>query len=215
MSLSAQVRLLRVLQDGEFARVGSGEVLRSDVRVIAASNVDLARAAEGGAFRRDLYYRLSVFPIHVPPLRERREDIHTLVTLPRTLQAETAARRGHLARGVRASSTTTGGERPRAENAVERAVIIASGIQIRRTTCPSRSPWPRARSARARAARASARLRRRSVTLDSTSRALDEIERPPSSHARLHRRRQDAAARASPRRRPSTASSASTRGSRE
>ncbi|MEJ7711258.1 MAG: sigma 54-interacting transcriptional regulator [Pyrinomonadaceae bacterium] len=67
MSLSAQVRLLRVLQDGEFTRVGGNEVIKSDVRVIAASNVDLERAVENGTFRRDLYYRLSVFPIHLPP----------------------------------------------------------------------------------------------------------------------------------------------------
>ncbi|MCA1558595.1 MAG: sigma 54-interacting transcriptional regulator, partial [Acidobacteria bacterium] len=61
MSLSAQVRLLRVLQDGEFTRVGGNEVIKADVRVIAASNVDLERAAEQGIFRRDLFYRLSVF----------------------------------------------------------------------------------------------------------------------------------------------------------
>src|SRR6478736_350646 len=71
MSSTAQVRLLRVLQDGEFTRVWSNDVLKTDVRVIAASNVDLERATEEGTFRRDLYYRLSVFPIVLPPLRER------------------------------------------------------------------------------------------------------------------------------------------------
>jgi transcriptional regulator with GAF, ATPase, and Fis domain len=79
MSLSAQVRLLRVLQDGEFTRVGGNEVIKADVRVIAASNVDLKRAVELGSFRQDLFYRLSVFPIKLPPLRERPEDIHPLV----------------------------------------------------------------------------------------------------------------------------------------
>ena len=79
MSLSAQVRLLRVLQDGEITRVGGSEVVTVDVRVIAATNIDLERAVEEGKFRRDLYYRLSVFPIHLPPLRERHEDIHPLV----------------------------------------------------------------------------------------------------------------------------------------
>ena len=79
MSLSAQVRLLRVLQDGEFTRVGGNEVLKADVRMVAASNVDLERAIDEGKFRRDLFYRLSVFPIHLPALRERPEDIHPLV----------------------------------------------------------------------------------------------------------------------------------------
>src|SRR5712692_2243668 len=69
MSLSAQVRLLRVLQDGEFTRVGGSELLKADVRIIAASNVDLERATEEGSFRRDLYYRLSVFPIRLPALK--------------------------------------------------------------------------------------------------------------------------------------------------
>jgi transcriptional regulator with GAF, ATPase, and Fis domain len=79
MSLSAQVRLLRVLQDGEFTRVGGSEVIKTDVRVVAASNVDLKRAVELGTFRQDLFYRLSVFPITLPPLRERPDDIHPLV----------------------------------------------------------------------------------------------------------------------------------------
>src|SRR6185503_13695702 len=79
MSLGAQVRLLRVLQDGEFTRVGGSDVIKADVRVLAASNVDLERAVEQGKFRTDLFYRLSVFPITLPPLRERREDIHPLV----------------------------------------------------------------------------------------------------------------------------------------
>jgi transcriptional regulator with GAF, ATPase, and Fis domain len=71
MSTAAQVRLLRVLQDGEFTRVGGNEVLKADVRIIAASNVNLDEAIETGKFRRDLFYRLSVFPIQLPPLRAR------------------------------------------------------------------------------------------------------------------------------------------------
>jgi transcriptional regulator with GAF, ATPase, and Fis domain len=74
-----QVALLRVLQEREFERVGGSQPIRSDVRVIAATNRDLQSAIDGGAFRKDLFYRLNVFPIETPPLRERREDIPTLI----------------------------------------------------------------------------------------------------------------------------------------
>lgn len=66
MSPQAQVKLLRVLQDGEFTRVGGKQVIKTDVRVVAATNTDLEKAIETGTFRKDLYYRLSVFPIALP-----------------------------------------------------------------------------------------------------------------------------------------------------
>ena len=79
LSLAVQVKLLRVLQDGEFERVGGGKTLKSNARIVAATNRDLLTSIESGSFRRDLYYRLNVFPIHVPTLEERREDIPLLV----------------------------------------------------------------------------------------------------------------------------------------
>ena len=78
LPLSTQVRLLRVLQSGEFIRVGSARVQKTNVRVVAATNNDLLRAIENGRFREDLYYRLNTVPISVPPLRERKEDIPLL-----------------------------------------------------------------------------------------------------------------------------------------
>ena len=79
MPLSLQAKLLHVLQDGESARVGGDRVIRTDVRVIAATNRDLEAAIRAGQFREDLYYRLNVIEVRVPPLRERREEIPALV----------------------------------------------------------------------------------------------------------------------------------------
>jgi transcriptional regulator with PAS, ATPase and Fis domain len=78
MPLGTQARLLRVLENGEFIKVGSSKVQKTDVRVVAATNVDLIKAVEKGKFREDLYYRLNTVPIYVPPLRERGQDIELL-----------------------------------------------------------------------------------------------------------------------------------------
>jgi transcriptional regulator with PAS, ATPase and Fis domain len=78
LPLSTQVRLLRVLETGEFLKVGSSKVLKTNVRVIAATNIDIPLAIEHNRFREDLFYRLNTVPINIPPLRERPEDIHLL-----------------------------------------------------------------------------------------------------------------------------------------
>ena len=78
LPLSTQVRLLRVIQSGEFIKVGSSTVQKTDVRVIAATNVNLPKAIAAGKFREDLYYRLNTVPITIPPLRARKDDIHLL-----------------------------------------------------------------------------------------------------------------------------------------
>ncbi|MRT16894.1 sigma-54-dependent Fis family transcriptional regulator [Vitellibacter sp. q18] len=78
LPLPTQVRLLRVLENGEFMKVGSSQIQKTNVRIVAATNVKMAEAIEKGKFREDLYYRLSTVEINLPPLRERKEDIHLL-----------------------------------------------------------------------------------------------------------------------------------------
>lgn len=78
LPISTQVRLLRVLETGEFLKVGSSKVQKTDVRIVTATNVNIPEAIKKGKFREDLFYRLNTVPIHLPPLRERKEDIHLL-----------------------------------------------------------------------------------------------------------------------------------------
>jgi DNA-binding NtrC family response regulator len=133
LPLEAQAKLLRVLQEGEFDRVGGGRSLRADVRVIAATNRDLQAQVAAGRFRSDLYYRLDVFPIAVPPLRERGEDITTLV---RHFAARAARRLGRPLHGIspaffaQASAYHWPGNIRELENVVERAMIVATGATL-------------------------------------------------------------------------------------
>jgi PAS domain S-box-containing protein len=122
-----QVALLRVLQEHEFERVGATQSIRTDVRVIAATNRDLQAAIDGGAFRSDLFYRLNVFPIQIPPLRERREDIPLLVEYFIDRYARKA---GKVIRGIRKSSLDRlksydwPGNIRELQNVIERSIIL-------------------------------------------------------------------------------------------
>ncbi len=125
-----QVKLLRVLQDREFERVGGSATIRVDVRVVAATNRDLLKAVREQKFREDLYYRLNVFPLHLAPLRERKEDIPLLV---RFLVTKFAARVGKRLDAVsqptmdRLRAYSWPGNVRELENILERAVILATG----------------------------------------------------------------------------------------
>ncbi|HWO01550.1 MAG TPA: sigma 54-interacting transcriptional regulator [Blastocatellia bacterium] len=133
MSLSAQVRLLRVLQNGEITRVGGNDVIKTDVRVIAASNADLEKAVREGRFRQDLFYRLNVYPIKLPPLRERHEDIPLLATHFLEIYKK---RSNKNITGINRKALTWlrrydwPGNVRELENAMERAVIVAQGRMI-------------------------------------------------------------------------------------
>jgi transcriptional regulator with GAF, ATPase, and Fis domain len=182
MSMSAQVRLLRVLQDGEFTRVGGNDVTTVDVRVIAATNIDLERAVEAGTFRRDLYYRLSVFPIVLPPLRERPEDIHPLVI---HFIEHYKQKTGRFISGISKDALQALityewlGNVRELENAIERAVIIASGRQIELEDLPeSISRIALQEQDRIKVERARAASEGRTTTFEVTvPSSMDEIER--------------------------------------
>jgi transcriptional regulator with GAF, ATPase, and Fis domain len=182
LSMQAQVRLLRVLQDGEFTRIGGKEVIKSDVRVIAASNVDLAAAVDEGKFRKDLYYRLSVFPVTLPPLRERVEDIHPLVFhfLERYKEKSGRFVSGISKEALRALvNYEWSGNVRELENAIERAVIIASGRQIDLEDLPeviSKKAFEASALARQERARAAGEGREIAIEIGLPA-SMDEIER--------------------------------------
>ena len=129
MPLELQSKLLRVLQEGEFQRVGGTETLSVDVRVIAATNRNLMEMVEQGRFREDLYYRLNVFPIHNIPLRDRREDIPLLVRFFVKKYAEKAGKTiEHISQSGldQLMQYEFPGNIRELENIVERAVILSS-----------------------------------------------------------------------------------------
>ena len=130
---ATQVRLLRVLQEGEVKRVGANDTLKVDVRVIAASNVDLAKAKDEGKFREDLFYRLNVITVRLPPLRDRPEDIPLLAHHFLKLYASKAARKvTSIAPDAMEALTTArwDGNVRELENCLERAVVLCAGTQV-------------------------------------------------------------------------------------
>lgn len=181
MPLQSQVKLLRVLQDGEFTRIGGNNLVKTDVRVVAASNVDLAQAVKEGRFRSDLFYRLSVFPITIPPLRSRTEDIHLLVFhfLERYKEKTGRFISGISKEALRALvNYEWPGNVRELENSIERAVIIASGRQIELDDLPeaiSKQAFEAYAQARQERARAAADGRSIGIEIDLPS-TMDEIE---------------------------------------
>jgi transcriptional regulator with PAS, ATPase and Fis domain len=143
---SIQVKLLRVLQEREFERLGSNKTRHIDVRVIAATNVDLRAALEQGTFRQDLYYRLNVLPINLPPLRDRREDIPYLAEFfMRKHAAELDSPVRSLAAGAihKLAAYHWPGNVRELENVMERSLVLASGpvleeAEVRLDMAPSR-----------------------------------------------------------------------------
>jgi Nif-specific regulatory protein len=139
LSPATQAKLLRVLQFREFERVGGTQTLRTDVRVVAATNADLARAVQDGRFREDLYYRLDIFTITLPPLRDRRSDIPQLAE---HFLAKLAAR--HQQRVSRISSGALDllmqhdwpGNVRELENVIERAVVVCNGSVMEERDLP-------------------------------------------------------------------------------
>src|SRR6185295_18047185 len=133
MPLSLQAKLLRVLQEREVERVGGKKPIALDVRVLATSNRDLEGEVKAGRFREDLYYRLNVFPLHIPPLRERRADILPIAN--RLLRKGSEAAQGKafsLSNAAAAGLTahTWRGNIRELENVLQRAMILAPGAVI-------------------------------------------------------------------------------------
>lgn len=136
MSVAAQAKVLRVLQDGEVTRIGGSKRIQVDVRVLAATNKNLEDEIEAGRFREDLYYRLNVVPLHVPPLRDRREDIPLLAQyFVQQLTARDGALLRPLDNGALDALTALDwpGNVRELRNTIERLLILASGPRVTAT----------------------------------------------------------------------------------
>jgi len=132
MSLSAQAKVLRALQEGVISRVGSGKAVAVDVRVIAATNKNLAQEIEIGRFREDLLYRLNVVPIHIPALRERRGDIPQLISHFAAELAKSGLPHKEFETGAieRLTAHDWPGNIRELKNAVERLLILTAGAAV-------------------------------------------------------------------------------------
>ena len=139
ISLNIQAKILRAIQEREIKRVGATETIKVDVRVIAATNTNLRQAVEDGTFREDLFYRISVIPIHLPPLRERKEDIIPLANhfLEKYNQRRVKALKGFNSRvkEIFLNYSWQGNVRE-LENVVERAVVIEDAHEITVASLP-------------------------------------------------------------------------------
>jgi transcriptional regulator with GAF, ATPase, and Fis domain len=145
MPIELQTKLLRVLQDGRFERVGGTQTISVDIRLVAATNRDLAREVEAGRFREDLYYRLNVFPIVVPPLRERREDIPMLAwTFVKEFAATFGKPTEHIDEASMAALVAHAwpGNVRELRNAIERAMILSRGPTLHIELAPGRGLKP-------------------------------------------------------------------------
>jgi len=168
MSVTVQAKLLRVLEEREFLRLGGTRMLRADIRVIAATNRDLMEAIAKGTFREDLYYRLGVFEIHLPPLRERPEDIMELAV---DFLKELGQTVGKAPAGISVEARDQllayrwPGNVRELRNAIERAVILADGAVIR----PEHLPIASSRVAAAAPAEG--------ISLPAAGLDLEEVER--------------------------------------
>ena len=141
MSPKLQVKFLRVLQESEFERVGGNKTIRVDARIVAATNRDLEKSVASGDFREDLYYRLNVIPVHLPPLRERREDIPLLVhSFIRRFQEKdlTPLRSIHPDAMAALSAFHWPGNVRELENLIERMAILAERPELRLEDLPER-----------------------------------------------------------------------------
>jgi transcriptional regulator with GAF, ATPase, and Fis domain len=145
LPLELQAKLLRVLQEGEFEPLGSAKTRKVDVRVIAATHRDLRKMASEGKFREDLYFRLSVFPIHVPALRDRGSDVEQLATAFAERFARQMGRRvGPVTDAQRAllREYHWPGNVRELQNVIERAIILCSGptLELERAMCGTAAP---------------------------------------------------------------------------